>query len=871
MTRFYTLLFIIFLGLMHHTQAQSNANPAGPIHTCGFDDVMTQKLNGNPELKKQFEANELVIKQYIARQRQSRTAATVYTIPVVVHVIHAGGAIGSLYNPSDATVQGAIAGLNSFWRKGLSTSGGADIELNFTLATRAPNCGTTTGIDRIDGSILAGYTTYGINGSGTTGAPETDVKNLSRWSNQDYVNIWVVNKIDGFDGTSGSGVVGYAYFPGASANVDGIVLVAAVMTQNDRTLAHEMGHVFNLYHTFQGDGSGSTCPATETDCGTQGDRVCDTERHKRGNCVTVPTLNTCTGANYAIADVAQNYTVLNNYMNYASANCANMFSDGQKTRIRAALDGTRANLKNGYGFNTNPLGTLSSTISVDPPYTTFTSGTTTTYYLCSGSGATLTAASPAFAAYQWQKDGSNIPNATANTYTATTAGTYRLILTPCGGSAVTSNTINVAVYPVLTTATISPATTRFCTGSTLTLTANTDAFFQVNAGYQWFKDGTAIGGATAQTLTISTGGSYRVQASRCGVTVSSTTQTITAGAAPATACTPTFTNSPGNYFGLLNLTLDGINASSGTSNDDGRYVDRSCVYAATVPAGSSVPFSVRTANVGYVKLFLDKANTGSFTEVASIQTTGGTTSPGSGSFALPAGTLTGTALRLRVATTYTGYGAASIVTACALNESADVNGYGSGQIEDFSLVVTGSLPVELLSFDARKNADKTVTLAWATATETDNGQFRIERSRDLMTFNTLATVEGHGDSQTRSDYTLPDAHPYPGQNYYRLTQTDRNGTQHSYRPVSVFVDSDAARLSAWPNPAPNKSFVVSQPDVDGAAIRVVDVLGRSVSFSREILTIDQLQITLPKQQPMGVYLIQVQQGLTQQIIRVVVE
>ncbi len=858
----FTCLLVLFLGLST-ALAQTE-----PIPACGFDDVMAQRLAQSPQLKKQFDANEAVIRQYVQRARQARVAATLYTIPVVVHVIHTGGAVGTIYNPSDATIQGAITGLNNFWRKALSTSGGADIELNFALATRSPSCGSSTGINRVDGSSLTNYTANGITGSGTSGASETAVKALSKWSNLDYINIWVVNKIDGFDGTSGSGVVGYAYFPGAPSSIDGIVLVAATMNQTSVTLAHEMGHVFSLYHTFQGDGSGTTCPATETDCNTQGDNVCDTERHKRGTCVTTPTLNTCTGANYVIADATFNYTVLNNYMNYAVNSCGQMFTEGQKTRIRAALDGTRANLKNGYGFNTTTLAAPSSTLNVNPPWVSSTSGGVTTYYNCGG--VTLSASTQAFVTFQWQKDGVDIPAATAGTYTATTAGAYRVVLTPCTGSVVTTNSINVGVYPTLSP-TISPSTTRLCTGTTLSLSAVTDGFSSLNT-YQWYKDGSPISGATGSTYNVTVAGSYRVDVTRC-VTVNSATQTITVGAAPVAACTPTFTNSPGTLFGVLNLTLGGINASSSTSSGDGaNYIDRSCTYTGTTTAGATVPFSVQTGNASYVKLFLDKNNDGNFVQVASIQTSGsGFVNNGSGSFVVPTGTLLNTALRLRVATSWTGYGAASIVTACGLNETVNAAN-GSGQIEDFAIVVTGALPVELLAFNAYKNADKSVSINWATATETDNRLFCVERSRDLIAFDTLAAVDGKGESRTRTDYALTDSRPYPGQNYYRLTQLDRTGSWHTYRPIGVLVDSDGAQLMVWPNPVPAKTFVLSQSGLATATIRIMDVLGRPVSFGREQLPGDQLRISLNGQQPAGLYRVEVQHNATaHQTVQVLVE
>ncbi|MCW3110385.1 MAG: hypothetical protein JWQ09_4891, partial [Segetibacter sp.] len=100
----------------------------------------------------------------------------------------------------------------------------------------------------------------------------------------------------------------------------------------NKTVVHEMGHIFSLYHTFNG-GSDTTCPANAS-CNTQGDLICDTEPiHLETSCSV--TSNTCTGKPFIVADVSHNYTILNNYMGYT--NCSWMFTEQQKARARAAL------------------------------------------------------------------------------------------------------------------------------------------------------------------------------------------------------------------------------------------------------------------------------------------------------------------------------------------------------------------------------------------------------------------------------------------------------------------------------------------------------------------------------------------------------
>jgi hypothetical protein len=94
-----------------------------------------------------------------------------------------------------------------------------------------------------------------------------------------------------------------------------------------------MGHVFELYHTFYDDAFETLCPRVDS-CAFYGDQVCDTEGGKvEYDCSN--TTNSCTSLPYVIADPSHNYTVLHNYMNYT--NCASMFTQGQKDRIRATF------------------------------------------------------------------------------------------------------------------------------------------------------------------------------------------------------------------------------------------------------------------------------------------------------------------------------------------------------------------------------------------------------------------------------------------------------------------------------------------------------------------------------------------------------
>jgi len=284
-------------------------------------------MKQNPQYRDEFHFIQSQIKSRLSRQSTYRGTAVVYTIPVVVHVIHLGEAVGTGSNISDSQIAGAITGLNNRYRNLIGNS--LDIGIEFCLALRDPNGNASNGIIRVNGSSVPLYSAEGIQVDANGGADEMSIKNLSRWPNTEYYNIWVVHSIYG-------GTVAYAYFP-TTSNADGTVIEAAYMTSNSTTLTHELGHAFDLFHTFEGDNDGVNCPL-DSDCSIDGDEICDTPPHKRGDCGT---SNPCT-----TSGVWNNSRY--NYMNYCSTK--DRFTSNQKERMIAAVNSfPRSELLNSLG------------------------------------------------------------------------------------------------------------------------------------------------------------------------------------------------------------------------------------------------------------------------------------------------------------------------------------------------------------------------------------------------------------------------------------------------------------------------------------------------------------------------------------------
>jgi len=142
-------------------------------------------------------------------------------------------------------------------------------------------------------------------------------------------------------------------------------------------------------------------------------------------------------------------------------------------------------------------------------------------------------------------------------------------------------------------------------------------------------------------------------------------------------------------------------------------------------------------------------------------------------------------------------------------ENMGMNGYGtnyvrSGLMTSFSPVTTGgdegALPVELTNFTAYAE-EEAVVLEWATASETNNDYFSVERSIDGTTFTAIEEIEGNGTTSSASNYTTFDMNPISGVSYYRLKQTDFDGTISYSDIVPVEVESTAKNIDAriYPN------------------------------------------------------------------------
>lgn len=304
--------------------------------SCGSMDYLEQQILNNPAREQQLQKIERFTEQYdpVAHKELN---GSILTIPVIVHVVYATSA----QNISDAQIASQIAVLNEDFRRLNADRSNtpadfrgvaADSEIEFCL----------TQVNRVATAKTSfSYQADDVKSSRTGGVdPVTPLQAM---------NIWVC-EIAG-------NTLGYAQFPGGPAATDGVVIdysyfgttgTARAPFDLGRTSTHEVGHWLNLRHIW-GDG-GCNVDDAVADTPTAGG-----PNYTGGNCV-YPGPNSCRSKGADLPDMFQNY------MDYSDDACMNLFTTGQKDRMRAAVSAARPEL-----ISSSCDGTVAPPTDPEPP------------------------------------------------------------------------------------------------------------------------------------------------------------------------------------------------------------------------------------------------------------------------------------------------------------------------------------------------------------------------------------------------------------------------------------------------------------------------------------------------------------------------
>lgn len=176
------------------------------------------------------------------------------------------------------------------------------------------------------------------------------------------------------------------------------------------------------------------------------------------------------------------------------------------------------------------------------------------------------------------------------------------------------------------------------------------------------------------------------------------------------------------------------------------------------------------------------------------------------------------------------------------NDVAPVTGVVSGTTVSFALtnfqngdrftlgsvnVLQSPLPVELLYFTATKTGQH-VRLDWETASEVNNDYFTPQRSQDGLNWMDLGQVNGAGNSNQHNTYFLNDTDPIFGLQYYRLRQTDFDGSQTFSGIVAIdfSAEEDSFSFVLFPNPADDHFEIQTNSNSGTTTVRMFTINGQ---------------------------------------------
>ncbi|MEO8085354.1 MAG: LamG-like jellyroll fold domain-containing protein [Bacteroidota bacterium] len=174
---------------------------------------------------------------------------------------------------------------------------------------------------------------------------------------------------------------------------------------------------------------------------------------------------------------------------------------------------------------------------------------------------------------------------------------------------------------------------------------------------------------------------------------------------------------------------------------------------------------------------------------------------------------------------------------------------------------TGSatLPVNLLEFTAQLNQEEVET-RWTTSSEINNDYFTIEKSNDGIQFEELSRVKGAGNSTTNRSYEAVDHSPYNGLSYYRLKQTDFDGTEKYSAMVPVKYNHGKISVTIFPNPtASGSATILLSGSVYDSEIIIRNVTGEKVYEQRMHSNENSIPVSL-NHFAKGVYIVNVKTG-----------
>ena len=409
-----------------HELDYTNVREGEDVEYCKTHKKMKEMLL-NPIYLKMHAADQAMLKEREEQMKTEKQQGTVYVFPVVFHVLHNGGN----ENISRDQIIDAVSILNRDYRLQNTDANNvaaafqgmpSDVEIEFVLATKAPNGNCFSGITRTNSPLAFDGSSGQDQIQAITSGNDVYQGN---WPGDEYLNIYIV--------AEAGGAAGYTTTPSTwsqSSMYNGIWLlhnytgsIGTSAVYASRALTHEVGHWLNLSHTWGPNNNPGNAASCQDD-----DQVSDTP-----NTIGVTSCNLSESSCGPLANVQ-------NYMDYSY--CSKMFTQGQVTRMRAAAT---SSIRNNH-WSTSNLNAVGAT--GNPPLCK-AEFSTNRFTICQGETVDFTDESFNGILNSWNwtfTGGSPATETTQNpSITYNTPGTYAVSLEVSDGSTTLTETKNAYI------------------------------------------------------------------------------------------------------------------------------------------------------------------------------------------------------------------------------------------------------------------------------------------------------------------------------------------------------------------------------------------------------------------------------------------
>jgi hypothetical protein len=208
-----------------------------------------------------------------------------------------------------------------------------------------------------------------------------------------------------------------------------------------------------------------------------------------------------------------------------------------------------------------------------------------------------------------------------------------------------------------------------------------------------------------------------------------------------------------------------------------------------------------------------------------------------------------------------------IIITTGSNESPTVGRSGLTAFSQFGLGFNPVvLPVRLKTFTGIRSTSGNL-LSWTSSSEVNFSHYELQRSADSRNWSSIARIDGMG-GQTERSYSHTDQKA-TGLIYYRLNMVDKDGSNRYSHIVSLKgTEPDKAMITAVYQPGSLRILLSHRGTgfTQGSQARITDINGRVLT--QQALGDATVQYLNTGYLPKGVYLVQVQQAMEQETIKV---